>query len=165
MDHLADPIMHIDLVPIEGLRTMRQHLLLGILLHSTVWRKNNKKRLNFHLIYFMERVVIFTKCGGILASPLVMWYELNRKLWNILLVFPVPSHANRKPTWRLWVWLAKFAWYDVTWKPPIYTAKLIFYQSPARHSDYIVIGHWRCSHHCYYMLTACSMVTDLPMAV
>ena len=27
---------------------------------------------------------------------------------------------NRKPTWRSRVWwLAKFAWYDVTWKPPI----------------------------------------------
>ena len=43
----------------------------------------------------------------------------KEKFWNTLLLFPILSHANKKPTWwsRVW-WLAIFAWYDVTWKPP-----------------------------------------------
>ena len=37
-----------------------------------------------------------------------------------MLCIPIPFHAKRKPTWRLRVWwLAKLAWYDVTWKSSI----------------------------------------------
>ena len=43
-----------------------------------------------------------------------------------MLLFPILSHASRKPTWRSWVWFAKFAWYDVTWKP------LILFDIPLR---------------------------------
>ena len=39
---------------------------------------------------------------------------------DIFLCFPIPHHAKRKPTWRSKMrWLAKLAWYDVTWKPSI----------------------------------------------
>ena len=34
-----------------------------------------------------------------------------------------------------------------------YTAKLLFHQSPTRHSDYTVTGQWRCSH-CWQLLAA-----------
>ena len=47
-------------------------------------------------------------------------YELTEKFWDMLLSFPIPCHVKRKPTWRSRVWwLAKLAWYDVTWKPSI----------------------------------------------
>ena len=39
-----------------------------------------------------------------------------------MLYFPILCHAKRKPTWRLrviHVWLAKLAWYDITWKSSI----------------------------------------------
>ena len=58
-------------------------------------------------------VLIFMSFG----YNLVLWYELNKKFWDILLYFPIPFHVNRKPTWRSRVWwLAKLAWYNVTWK-------------------------------------------------
>ena len=91
----------------------------GFFFHSAVWRKTTAtldfrsvygKSCNFHLVC----VVIFLPLG----YNLVMWFELNKKLWNILLLFPKPSHSNGKPTWWLWVWwFAKFAWYNVTWNP------------------------------------------------
>ena len=40
-------------------------------------------------------------------------------------------------------------------------AKLLFHQSPTRHSVYMVTGQWQCSH-CW--LTAGSMVPELPMS-
>ena len=95
---------------------------LGFLLHTAVWKKTPKYAITFDLLY--GRIWNFTGvCVLIFLSlgcNLVMWYEQNNKLWNLFLLFPIPSHVNKKPTWRsqLW-WLAKFAWYDVTWKPPI----------------------------------------------
>ena len=51
---------------------------------------------------------------------LVLWYELNKKLQETLLCFPIPGRAKKKPTWRVRVWwLAKLASYDVTLKPSI----------------------------------------------
>ena len=100
---------------------MRQHLLVSF---CTVryGEKQQKNYLTFDLLHGkscnFHRVcmVIFLP----LACNLVRWYELNKKLWNILLLFPIPSHANGKPIWRSQVWwLAEFPWYDVTWKPPI----------------------------------------------
>ena len=53
-----------------------------------------------------------------LGRNLVLCYELDKKWRDILLYFPIPGHAKRKPTFRprVW-WLAKLAWYDVAWKP------------------------------------------------
>ena len=34
-----------------------------------------------------------------------------------------------------------------------YTEKLLFHQSPTKHSDYTVTGQWRCSH-CWQLLAA-----------
>ena len=112
----------------------------GFLLHSAVWRKTTKNARTFDLLYgriwnFMGVcVLIFLSLG----CNSVMWYELNKKLWNILLLFPIPSHENRKPTWRSRVWwLAKSAWYDVTWKPPIG-------DNPSMRA---VLGRWRSWRH------------------
>ena len=77
---------------------------LGFLLHSAVWRKQ-QKTLELS-IFFMEKFEISSRCVcwysghsvGILT--MVMWYELNKKKWNNLLLFPILSHVNRKPTWR-----------------------------------------------------------------
>ena len=83
-----------------------QYLLLSFC--TVPYRENNKKRLN--LRFTMEGFEIL-----VTRSNLIMWYELNQKLWNI---FPIPFHAKRKPTWWSWVWwLAKFDWYHVTQKP------------------------------------------------
>ena len=47
---------------------------------------------------------------------LVVWTQL--KVLGHFLVFTYTAPAKRKPTWRSKVrWLAKPAWYDVTWKP------------------------------------------------
>ena len=61
-------------------------------------------------------VLIFLSLG----CSLVLWYELNKKFWDIWLYFPILDSVERKPTWRSRVrWLAKLAWYYVTWKPSI----------------------------------------------
>ena len=55
------------------------------------------------------------------GSNLVLWYILYKKFWDILSHFSIQACGDRKPTWRSRVrWLAKFAWYDVTWKPSIW---------------------------------------------
>ena len=56
-------------------------------------------------IYFMEGFEISSECVCVLTflslgCNLVMRYELNKKLRNILLLFPIPSHVNGKPTWQ-----------------------------------------------------------------
>ena len=111
---------------IEGLTHLCAHdfaPLLGFLLHSTVRRKTKKK----HAIFFYsshKRILNFTWVFVLiflsLSCSLVLWYELYEKLWDILLCFPMPDNGARKPPWwlRVW-WLAKLAWYDVTWKPSI----------------------------------------------
>ena len=91
-----------------------------------VWggiEKNNKKRLNFWFTLWKELLEILIFLSR--SYNLVLWYELNKKFWDILLYFPIPLHVKRKPTWRLraW-WLAKLAWYDVTWKPSIVNSNI-----------------------------------------
>ena len=100
---------------------------LGFLLHSAVWRKTTKNTRTFDLLYVRILnflgvcVLIFLSLG----CNLVMWYVLNKKLWDLFLLFPIPSNVNRKPTWRSRVWwLAKFAWYDVTWNPLLWLSRL-----------------------------------------
>ena len=78
--------------------------------HTIILDSLHNKILNFTWVC----VLIFLSLG----CSLVLWYELNEKFWDILLCFPMPDCGARKPTWRWRVWwLAKFAWYDVTWKP------------------------------------------------
>ena len=106
----------------------------GFLFHSAVWRQTAKNAITFDL---MEGFEISSECVLIFSSlscNLVMWYELNKKLWNNLLLFPITSHVNRKPTvasmmtykicliWRHmkapyyaeqnWSWKKKGMWYN-----------------------------------------------------
>ena len=98
---------------------------LGFLLHSAVWRKTKQTKNACTLDLLHGKSCKFHRVCVVIFLPLrfnlVMWYELNKKLRNILLLFPIPSHAHGKPTWwsRVW-WLAKFVWYDITWKTPIH---------------------------------------------
>ena len=59
--------------------------------------------------------------------------------------------------WYFWtcdfrVSLVIFGWWGKyklkKWKNCLYTAKLLFHQSPTRHSDYTVTWWWWCSHCC-----------------
>ena len=43
-----------------------------------------------------------------------------------------------------------------------YTAKLLFHQSPTRHSDNMVAGQWWCSH-CCSMVTTCIICSPVTM--
>ena len=120
-----------------AIRTYAHRILANLLVSLCIERygekeqpkkiKKNKKNawssvLSHGRIWNFNRV-----CADILVTQLqsIMWYELNKKLWNILLLVPIPSHASRKPTWqsRIW-WLAKFAWYDATWKTSIQTCQM-----------------------------------------
>ena len=74
-------------------------------------------------IYFMERFEISTECVLIffsLCCNLIMWYELSKKLYGTFYSFsqyhPMQAENNMAVRVR---WLAKFAWYDVTWKHPV----------------------------------------------
>ena len=74
------------------------------LLHGRIWN------------FIQVCVLIFLSLG----CNLVMWYELNKKLWYILLLFPIPS-VNRKPTWRSRVWwLAKLLDMTSHENPPLF---------------------------------------------
>ena len=91
---------------------------LGFLLYSSVWRKTTKKRKSFHLLYGRiwnfnwVCVLIFLS----LSCNSMMWYELN-KVMEHFFAFPNTVLCEQKTTWRSQAqWLAKFAWYDVTWK-------------------------------------------------
>ena len=81
--------------------TIWQHLLV-FFLYSTAWRKTTKNALTFDLLHGRiwninwVCVLIFLS----LSCNLVLWYELNKKLRNILLCFPIPSRAKKKPMWR-----------------------------------------------------------------
>ena len=86
-------------------------------------KKNYKQRLNFRFTSWKDLILQLSVCVLIfllLSCNLIMWYELNKKWRNILLCFPIPCHAKRKPTWlsRVW-WLATLVLYDITWKPSI----------------------------------------------
>ena len=90
--------------------------------YGTVWRKTTKPAVTFDLLY--SKIWNFNwVCVLILLSlgrNLVLWYELNKKVTRHFVVFCYTRPCERKPTWRSRVgWLAKLAWYDVTWKPSI----------------------------------------------
>ena len=56
-------------------------------------------------------------------------------------------------------------WQVMEWMQIWYTAKLLFRQSPTRHSDYTLTGQWLCSPHCYMYVTAGIMVTTQLLVV
>ena len=94
---------------------------LGFLLNFAVWRKITKLFIILDSVH--KRISNFTQVRVLiflsLACSLVLWHILNKKFWDFV-VFPIPNYMEWKPSWRLKVrWLAKLAWYDVTWKPPI----------------------------------------------
>ena len=89
-------------------------------LYSAVWRKTTKRAIILDSLH--NRISNFTQvCELIFLSlccSLVLWYIISEKFWDILLCFPIPDYGAKKPTWRSrGRWLAKLAWYDVTWKP------------------------------------------------
>ena len=93
------------------LSTFLQHLLVSF---CTVRYEEKQRKNTWTFVYFMEGLEISSeRCVLIFLSldcNLVMWYALNKKLWNILLLFPIPSHANRKPIWRSHVISLKHSW-------------------------------------------------------
>ena len=69
---------------------------------SAQYREKQQKGLEL-LNYFMEGIKTNRVCVLIfllLSCNLVLWYELNKKYWNILLCFPIWCPTKRKPTWR-----------------------------------------------------------------
>ena len=89
-------------------------------------KKRNKTHLIFRFTYGMISNFI-PVCVLIILSPgcnLIMWYELNKKLCNILLLFQY-CPMRVQPSWQSQVrWLAKFKC-DVTWNTPI--MMVVFY--------------------------------------
>ena len=88
---------------------------LGTWKYKYIYRGMEEKIMFKFSINFMETFEILTECVLILLS--LSCYLVIREHF---VAFSIPSHAKRKPTWRLRVWwLAKCVWYDVTWKHSI----------------------------------------------
>ena len=80
-----------------------------------VWRgieKNKKIRYYFGFTLWLDLKFQLSVCVLTilpLGCYLVLWYEVNKKIWDILLHFPIPACGGRKPTWRSRIrWLAKW---------------------------------------------------------
>ena len=96
-------------------------------LYGAVWSKTTKPAFSFDLLYSkiwnFNRVCVLKFLS--LGRNLVLWYELNKKVTRHFVVFSYARTCKRKPTWWSQLgWLAKLAWYDVTWKPSIRSTSL-----------------------------------------
>ena len=108
-------------------------------LYSVVWRKTTKHTVILDLLH--NRILNFTRVYVLiflsLSCSLVLWYELMKSSETFCCVFQYQTvgrgnqHGGQS---RIW-WLAKLAWYDITWKPSIHNLtfsflSLILYTSP-----------------------------------
>ena len=98
---ISPPQKNLDVI--EGLhdaiRTYTRTILprsLVFFLYGAVWRKTIKPAVTFDLlhtkIWYFNRVCVLIFLS--LGLNLVLWYELNKKLRDILLYFPILSHAK-----------------------------------------------------------------------